>query len=68
MALEPDASVVQYNLACLYAQCGNIDKALDCLEASSVPGLANKGWVQHDSDLDPLRDHPRFQAVLDHLT
>ena len=68
MALEPDASVVQYNLACLYAQCGNIDKALDCLEASSVPGLANRGWVQHDSDLDPLRGHPRFQAVLDHLT
>jgi TolB-like protein/Flp pilus assembly protein TadD len=68
MALEPDASVVQYNLACLYAQCGNIEKALDCLEASSVPGLANKGWVQHDSDLDPLRDHPRFQAVLDNLT
>ncbi len=67
LALEPDASVVQYNLACLYAQCGNIEKALDCLEASAVPGLANRGWVEHDSDLDPLRGHPRFQAVLDHL-
>jgi len=68
LALEPDASIVQYNLACLYAQCGNIEKALDCLEASSVPGLANRGWVLHDSDLDPLRSHPRFKAVLEHLT
>jgi adenylate cyclase len=68
MSLQSDASVVQYNLACLYSQCGDVEKALDCLEASSVPGLANKGWVQHDSDLDPIRDHPRFQKVLDNLT
>lgn len=67
MALEPDASVVQYNLACLYAQCGDTEKALDCLETSSIPGLANKGWVQHDSDLDPIRHHPRFQKVLESL-
>jgi adenylate cyclase len=68
LALQPEASVVQYNLACLYAQCGDVEKGLDCLEASSVPGLANKGWVQHDSDLNPLRDHPRFQKVLENLT
>lgn len=68
MALEPAASVVQYNLACLYAQCGEIEKGLDCLEASSAQGLANRGWVLHDSDLAPLREHPRFQAILQRLS
>jgi adenylate cyclase len=23
------------------------------------------GWIKHDSDLDPLRSHPRYQKVLE---
>jgi hypothetical protein len=30
-------------------------------------GFALRGWLEHDSNLDPVRDHPRFQAVLKRL-
>ena len=26
-----------------------------------------KAWLRHDSDLDPLRQHPRFLALLRRL-
>ena len=26
-----------------------------------------KEWIEHDSDLDALRNHPRFQALLKRL-
>jgi hypothetical protein len=26
-----------------------------------------KEWIENDSDPDPLRDHPRFQVILDSL-
>lgn len=63
--IEPDDPSVLYNIACFYAQTGEIDKALDCLERASLPGMANKSWIQNDSDLDPLRDHDRFKKILE---
>jgi len=30
--------------------------------------MANRLWVIHDSDLDPLRKHPRFKAFLKALS
>ena len=37
-------------------------------EAKAVAqGLTQKGWYEHDSNLDALRSQPRFQALLDKL-
>ena len=57
----------QYNSACIYTSLGDIDRALDVLERVSLtPGHELKhGWIKHDSDLDPLRDHPRYQKILE---
>jgi len=30
-------------------------------------GLTLRGWVLHDTDLDPIRGDPRFEAVLKSL-
>jgi hypothetical protein len=38
--------------------------ALDCLEKSVRKGMAEIDWMLNDSDLDNLRDHPRFKALL----
>jgi tetratricopeptide (TPR) repeat protein len=63
-ALEP---IVLYNVACTYACLGEIEKAIDCLDEAITFGMGQKEWYEHDTDLDPLRGHPRFQALLDRL-
>jgi adenylate cyclase len=65
--IEPDDPTVLYNVACFYAQTGEIDKALDFLEQAQLPGLANRSWIEHDADLDPLRGHPRFTKLLSRI-
>jgi adenylate cyclase len=66
LALEPDEPSVLYNVGCLYAQLGGeyLDKAMGLLERAVLPGMANRVWVEHDSDLDALRELPRFKAFL----
>jgi adenylate cyclase len=45
---------------------GEADRALDLLEsaASKLSALAVVRWIKNDSDLAPLHDHPRYQALL----
>jgi adenylate cyclase len=64
VAMEPDDSAVLYNVACVYALLGLADSAIDCLERSVTNGFGHWEWIEHDSDLDSLRAHPRFQALL----
>jgi len=51
-------------VACSFALLGENEKAIDCLEKSTAHNEFFKGWMEHDSDLDALRTHPRFQALL----
>jgi adenylate cyclase len=62
--IEPDDPAVLYNVACFYAQTGQIERALDCLENANLPGMANRSWIENDADLDPLRGEPRFRSIL----
>ncbi len=53
----PMDSIIQYNAACFYALEGMTDKALDCLENCLVKvGNISREWLEHDSDLDGIRD------------
>ena len=66
LAIDPDDPLTQYNLACGYTHLGDLDAALDLLERSLArAGAEIRQWIKHDSDLDPLRSHPRFQKVLE---
>jgi len=66
MALEidPEDPSILYNVACSFALLGHAEKAIDCLEKSTAHNEFFKGWMEHDSDLDSVRLHPRFQALL----
>jgi TolB-like protein/Flp pilus assembly protein TadD len=65
LTLEPDEPAVLYNVACFYTAIGELDRAMDLLERNDVmPGIANRAWVEHDPDLDPLRELPRFKAFV----
>jgi serine/threonine protein kinase/tetratricopeptide (TPR) repeat protein len=62
--LDPDDSAVLYNVACGYATAGQPEDAITCLEHAIRNGFGFWEWLHHDSDLDSLRGHPRFQALL----
>jgi adenylate cyclase len=58
---------VLYNCACTFALLGDTERALECLERMNLAALANRDWVEHDSDLKSLHGHPRFQKLLEQL-
>ncbi|MBI1967654.1 MAG: tetratricopeptide repeat protein [Gemmatimonadetes bacterium] len=65
VAMDPDDSAVLYNVACAYALMGLRDSAIDCLEQAIANGFRHWQWIEHDSDLDSLRESPRFGALLE---
>jgi adenylate cyclase len=66
IAIDPEDGVAQCNAACIHAQLGEIDIALDFLERS-IPnvGPGYLGWIKHDPMLDPIRTHPRFHKIIE---
>ena len=64
LSMDPEDPAILYTVACNYSLAGEIEEAIDCLEKALKAGFAHKEWIEHDSDLDPLRGHPRFQALL----
>ena len=64
LAIDAEDLGVLYNVACLYSLEGEAEKALDCLEQAVQQGFGNLEWFEHDPDLDPIREHPRFQALM----
>jgi TolB-like protein/Flp pilus assembly protein TadD len=63
-AIDPEETAVLYNVACTYTHLGEIDRALDLLETAVRNGFGHKEWLEHDPDFNPLRGHPRFQALV----
>lgn len=59
-----DEPVVLYNLACFYVEQDDHERALDLLERAISLGWGDRPWMENDSDLDPLHEHPRFRALL----
>ena len=65
MAIDPDDNIARYNAACTYAQLGEIDRSVELLERwSDDAGDDYVRWFTHDSDLDPIRGHDRYAALL----
>jgi adenylate cyclase len=63
-AIDPEDPGVLYNVACAYAQLGERDAAMTCLEKAVQNGFGHHEWLENDSDLDSLRNDPRFQTLL----
>ncbi len=67
LAMEPEDPGVLYNVGCVYSLLGRLEESVDCLEKALDKGYADKDWLLYDSDLNAVRDHPRFQALLKRL-
>jgi len=63
-AIDPEDPMLLYNIACMYARLGNNEEALMHLESAVDKGYGHKDWIEHDTDLDPIRESPRFKAIL----
>jgi len=63
LAIDPSDPTIRYNMGCFYALAGNADRAFECLKGS----ITSRSWVEHDPDLEPIRDDPRYQQLLESL-
>jgi adenylate cyclase len=67
LAIRPDDPMLLYNVGCIFSMLGRVEPAIECLEKAASNGLTHKGWYEHDSNLDPLRKHPRFEELVGNL-
>jgi adenylate cyclase len=66
MLLDPDNLNLRYNIACSFVtDLREFEVAMDLLEPAfqKLRGEA-MNWSRIDPDLDLIRDHPRFKAML----
>jgi tetratricopeptide (TPR) repeat protein len=62
--LVPHDCIAHYNLACSLAMQGSIDDAVEQLQLAIDAGYDDFGHLELDSDLDALRTHPQFVALM----
>jgi hypothetical protein len=43
------------------------DRAIECLDQAIENGFGHREWLENDTDLDSLRDDPRFKALQQRL-
>ena len=65
--IDPNDSVVLYNVACNYASLGHTEKALNYLEQAIEHGTVSASWMKNDEDLASLHNSPRYQQMLERL-
>lgn len=54
-----------YDKACLFARIGRKAEALEALETAFEKGYREFIHIEHDSDMNPLRDMPQFKALIE---
>ena len=63
--VDPDNVNLHYNLACALSILGELEMTLQTLAGISSrfsPGMLS--WLEADSDFDPMREDPRFKALI----
>ena len=53
-----------YDQACLYARMGRPDDAVKALKAALEMGYCKFSHIEHDDDLDPIRDRDDFKSLI----
>jgi predicted esterase len=53
-----------YNLACCYSRMGMSDKVLEYLDYALQYGYEDIEWIEQDTDMDLVRETPRYAELL----
>ncbi len=59
-----DDPVAHYEIAVALARLGQRDRAFASLNTAVEQRLTRTAWIKTDPEMDPLRDDPRFAALL----
>lgn len=62
--LQPENATARYNLACSLALSKRKGDALRELQRAVELGYSDFDWMQQDPDLEALKHHPEFVALL----
>ncbi len=62
--LQPDDPTAHYNLACSLVLSKRRTHALRTLRRAIQLGYRDFDWMQQDPDLEAIKTHPEFQALL----
>jgi hypothetical protein len=65
--LQPDNATAHYNLACSLALCRRKAAALSSIRQAVRLGYRDFEWMAQDPDLDVLKRHPEFLALMEQL-
>ncbi len=65
--IRPDDMLTLYNLSCAYSLDGQVDNALDMLEASVEAGFNDVDHIEKDPDITPLRGTARYRKLIENL-
>jgi adenylate cyclase len=64
LLLDPENVNLRYNLMCGMVRLGDTDMALDLLQdVLATAAFSTLSWMARDTDLDPIREHPRFKEL-----
>jgi serine/threonine protein kinase/Flp pilus assembly protein TadD len=66
-ATERDEPYLLYGIACLYSLIEKPEEAVYYLTKSVEVGFAHRQYLEKDSDFDPIREHPSYQALIKNL-
>ena len=64
LALNPDQPTNIYNMACVKALTNRPDQALAYLERAANAGFTDFLHIEHDEDLNSLRNLPRYKELI----
>jgi adenylate cyclase len=71
ISIDPGDPTLKYNLACTYIALAKPELALEWLQKIAAESAASRRWLgkwmDHDSAIDALRDHPGFSALAEVL-
>jgi len=65
LQVTPDDPLLHYNAACALALMGRPNDAADRLMRAVTCGFRDFQHLERDPDLDSIRDHPTYQAILE---
>lgn len=65
LTARPRDSMALYNAACVQAQLGQLEKSVALLHEAVLAGFVNFEHMKQDPDLDPIRTHKDYVALLE---